>query len=110
MAFNFLKSRARHEISKSADAEWSLAPLVKTPKSSIGIVIGTYGSPAYIALQLEARRRFYPTLLMLIHDDFSSESLVLSLLCEKSKASFAGTSEKHGWSLGDMAAIVAGLD
>lgn len=110
MAFNFLKPRTCREIAKPLEADWLLSPIVKTPMPTIGVVIGTYGKPAYIALQLEARRRYFPAVPMLIHDDGSPEGPELKDMCHRSGADFRSSSERLGWSLGDMAAIIAGLD
>lgn len=100
----------RKKVKKPPDLEWSQSPLIQTPTPSIGVVIGTYGAPAYVALQLEARKKFYPELPCLIHDDSSLDREELKGLCKSAEVDFATTSERHGWSLGDMAAIVAGLD
>ena len=98
------------EVPRPPDEDWRQSPVISTPQPALGVAIGTYGAPAYVALQLEAWRRFYPHIPLLVHDDCSPEGPELQALCREKGASFATTGERHGWSLGDMAAVVAGLD
>lgn len=77
---------------------------------SIAVVVGTYGSPAYIGLGLEARRRFWPRTPILVHDDSSDEQAEIVDICERYGAEFVSTKSRLGHLAGDIATIVAGLD
>jgi hypothetical protein len=77
---------------------------------NVGLVIGTYGTPAYVHLQLEARKRFYPDVPCLVHDDASEDAEALRILCQTYGAAFASTEERKGPLTGDNAAILAGFD
>ncbi|MGO8673018.1 MAG: hypothetical protein ACLQVD_16875 [Capsulimonadaceae bacterium] len=90
--------------------QWEHGVLIRTCTPSVGMVIGTYGTPAYIALQIAARNRWYPHVPLLVHDDGSPDAERLAALCKASGVDFVGRSQRSGWSLGDMAAVVAGLD
>lgn len=85
-----------------------VGPLFRTtPK--IGLVIGTYGSPAYVHLHLEARRRFYPHVPVLVHDDASPEGERLAALCEDYGVDFECNGERSGHSRGDLSVFIGGL-
>jgi len=75
----------------------------------IAVVIGTYGSPAYIRLQLESRKRFWPDAPVLIHDDDSPERDELMRICNEYGALYYSPS-KRSENVGDMAAVVKGID
>ena len=115
MKFHFpntltLRKTKAPKVPMPPDSEWEQSPVIRTPTPAIGVVIGTYGSPAYIALQLEAWQQFYPNLPLLVHDDSSPEGSDVQTLCRAQGADFATSADRHGWSLGDMAAVVAGLE
>lgn len=76
---------------------------------NIGIVIGTYGAIPYIHLQLEARKRFYPDLPCLVHDDLSKDFLALGKLCDSYGAEFVTTPKSLGHVWGDTACFIQGL-
>jgi hypothetical protein len=76
----------------------------------IGMVIGTYGSVSYIRLQLETRKLYWPEVEVLIHDDNSDKKEELIALCEQYGATYYSTPKRLVDGLGDMAAIVEGLD
>ena len=48
---------------------------------SIGVVIGTFAAVPYIHLHLEAWRRLFPHIRLLVHDDASPEQERLRRLC-----------------------------
>ncbi len=91
----------------------------------IGIVISTFGTPAFIHLQLAIAKKLYPALPIAVVDDSSTETAALSALCEEYKATFfadaknpavndltrdprtGGISAKH--CLGDLSALCRGF-
>jgi hypothetical protein len=78
----------------------------------VGLVIGTYASIPYIHLQLEARKRFYPSVPVLVHDDGSPRWRDLHKLCREhgADAHLATTRTKPDpHILGDLSAFVQGL-
>lgn len=74
----------------------------------IGLVIGTFASPGFVALQLESARRFAPGMPVLIHDDCSPNTQLASL-ANRYGAELVSTTESRGHYEGDMAAVVNGL-
>jgi hypothetical protein len=75
----------------------------------IGMVVGTYAAVPYIHLQLEARRRFYPDVPLLVHDDASPEGPRLAELCVSYGVDFESNSERQPYHLGDLTAFLGGL-
>jgi hypothetical protein len=75
----------------------------------IGLVISTFGSPLYVALALAVRKRFYPALPVLVHDDASPEGAELADVCERQGADFETNSANLGHEMGDLSGIVGGL-
>lgn len=75
----------------------------------IGIVIGTHGTPLYIKLHLETRKRLYPEVPVLVHDDCSEEIMEINALCRDYGCDFAYTTEREGQNYGDMCAFWQGL-
>ena len=84
--------------------------IIRTPTPSVGVVIGTYGAVPYIALQLEARRRFWPTARVLVHDDCSPAAEELEALCGRHGVDFICSPRRLGDHAGDMDTYVAGLE
>jgi predicted O-methyltransferase YrrM len=84
--------------------------IIKTNAPSVGLVIGSYGAPAYIHLQLEAWKRFYPTIPLLVHDDLSSASDQIADLCQIYGASYYKTKQREGHQEGDLSACIKGLE
>jgi hypothetical protein len=70
---------------------------------SLSVVVGTHGSPAYVHLHLEARKRFYPDIPLLVHDDNSQEEEKLRELCQRYGAEFMTTGKHQGHFEGDDA-------
>jgi hypothetical protein len=79
----------------------------KTPK--VGLVIGTFAAVPYIHLQLEARKRFYPKIPILIHDDASHRQKELARLCADYGADFESNAARQPPCVGDLTAIAGGL-
>lgn len=75
---------------------------------SLCIVISTYSTPAFIALQLESAKRFAPGVPVLIYDDFSRDP-ELRQLANRYGAELWSTPIRRGHYRGDLAAYVAGL-
>lgn len=86
--------------------------LIYPPSPSIALVIGTYGSVPYVHLQLEAHKRFYPDIPVLVHDDGSPHRRELAELCREYGADFHYSTVRAPTSppgLGDLAAFCQGL-
>lgn len=75
----------------------------------VGLVVGTYASPAYVHLHLEARRRFYPHVPMLVHDDASKEADALADLCRGYGVPFETNAARAGHQRGDLSVLLGGL-
>jgi hypothetical protein len=84
--------------------------IIETPTPSVGLVIGSYGVPAYMHLQLVSWKRFYPTIPLLIHDDSSDASDQIAELCKAYGASFCKTEKREGHLEGDLSASIRGLE
>lgn len=82
---------------------------VFTRPPRIGLVIGTYGSVPHIHLHLEAWRRFYPDIPVLVHDDGSPGSGELAGLCRDYGAAFESASVRSRHQHGDLLAIIGGM-
>jgi hypothetical protein len=87
-----------------------LERIFKTPTPSVGLVIGSYGVPAYMHLQLASWKRLYPTIPLLIHDDSSDECDQIAELCKIYGASFYKTEKREGHQEGDLSAYIKGLE
>ncbi len=73
------------------------------------MVVGTFAAVPYIHLQLEARRRFYPDVPLLVHDDGSHQKEALAALCRQYGCDFEYTTRRQAASLGDLSVFVGGL-
>jgi hypothetical protein len=103
--FRILNSRADIQIShvaRRADAILE-APL------TIGLVVGTFAAVPYVHLQLEARRRFYPQVPLLIHDDSSPMHNELRRLCDKYGCEFERNETRQPACIGDISCLLGGL-
>jgi hypothetical protein len=76
---------------------------------AVGLVVGTYGSVPYVHLQLEARRRFYPDVSLLVHDDGSSKGDELRRLCEEYGCEFETNESRRLTNIGDISCFLGGL-
>lgn len=74
-----------------------------------GMVIGTYAAVPYIHLQLEARRRYYPHVPCLIHDDASDHTNTLYNLCKSYGVDFEYNEIRMAPCVGDLSAFYGGL-
>jgi hypothetical protein len=77
------------------------------PKAAV--VIGTYGSPAYIRLQLESRKRYWPNVPALIHDDNSPQRDELIKICKEYGVQYYSPESRLG-DTGDASVLVKGID
>ncbi|WP_422927499.1 hypothetical protein [Singulisphaera sp. PoT] len=76
---------------------------------SPGLVIGTFASVPYVHLQLEARRRFYPGIPLLVHDDGSPGGDELRGLCYDYGCEFEVNDRRQPPCIGDVSAFLGGL-
>jgi len=83
-------------------------PAIQYHPKKIGLVIGTYGSPAYIQLHLETARRLYPHIPIIIHDDCSN-NVDLPKICEQYGVKLFSTPTRRGHTRGDLSAMICGL-
>lgn len=74
------------------------------------LVIGTFASTAYIHLQLEARRRLYPEVPLMVHDDASPAAGILQALCGACGAGFIRMPLRLPPCKVDLSAFARGLD
>jgi len=85
----------------------------------IGMVVGTHGSVPHIHLHLETRKRMYPNVPMVVHDDDSPVGPRLHELCDQYGATFVSSrAPQHtplktdyigDHYLGDLATYITGL-
>lgn len=93
--------------SRVAIRPWAANLYQHSPR--VGLVVGTYAAVPYIHLQLEARRRFYPNVPLLIHDDGSPRIAPLRELCKQYGSDFEYNEQRQPPCLGDLTAFVGGL-
>ena len=89
-------------------------PMVRLPRlyarqPTVGLVIGTYAAVPYIHLQLEARKRCYPHVPVLVHDDGSGRREDLRGLCAAYGADFETNATRQPPCLGDLTVFAGGL-
>lgn len=75
----------------------------------IGFVCSTYGTPAYVHLQLESLERFSNGCPVAIHDDCSPEFSILSELAFSYGAAMLSPKSHLGFYPGDLSAFMLGL-
>lgn len=80
-----------------------------TPPVAIGLVIGTFAAVPYIHLQLEARRRFYSHVPLLVHDDASPKHHELRRLCAEYGCEFESNDSRRPYCVGDVSCLLGGL-
>jgi hypothetical protein len=79
-------------------------------RASIGLVIGTFAAVPYVHLHLESRKRHYPSVLALVHDDGSPFTERFRALCERYYAEYYSPPQRIGHQSGDLAATLKGLE
>ena len=75
----------------------------------VAVVVGTFAAVPYVHLHLEARRRFYPEVPLLVHDDGSPKSAELAALCRDYGADFERNTPRLPPCKGDLCAFAGGL-
>lgn len=78
-------------------------------KPKIGLVIGTHGTPAYVAMQIKSRLLFEPDMPMLVHDDCSQRIEEIAAMTKSSGVDFDCTLLHCGHIKGDLACFKNGL-
>ena len=73
-----------------------------TPPVTIGLVVGTFAAVPYVHLHLEARRRLYPHVPLLVHDDASPKQGELRRLCEEYGCEFESNDIRQPACIGDI--------
>ena len=103
--FRILTSRGEVRVSQAIRRSEAIftAPL------AIGLVIGTFAAVPYIHLQLEARRRLYPHVPLLVHDDASPAQEELRRLCGEYGCEFETNDRRLPSHVGDVSCFVGGL-
>lgn len=103
--------RALYEYGTLTPGEQMTEEKYSTPDNpTVGVVIGTHGSPEYIELQLESLKRFHPNTPTLVVDDCSPNLRELATICKKYRAEFISNEERLGHLRGDMAVYARGLE
>lgn len=80
-----------------------------TSSPRVAVVVGTFAAVPYVHLHLEARRRFYPGVPLLVQDDCSPFEKPLSELCDHYGAEFGRNVFRFPRFRGDMTAMAHGL-
>ena len=93
------------DFSEALDRPETILP--ETPR--LGVVVGTYASVPYVHLQLEARRRLYPEVPLLVHDDASARGAELRALCADYGAEFESNLQRGEHDKGDLSVFLGGL-
>ncbi len=101
----FVKVKARLATERCPLGKWPGDDAL--PK--VGLVIGTFAALPYIHLQLEAARRLYPHIPILVHDDGSPQRAALAALCAQYGADFVAAGERNAQFLGDLSVYRAGI-
>ena len=73
------------------------------------MVVGTFAAVPYIHLHLESRRRFYPDVPCLVHDDCSPAAERLRELCAEYGATYASPPERLSPNCGDLTASLLAI-
>jgi len=76
---------------------------------SVGLVVGTFASVPYVHLHLETRRRYYPDVPLLVHDDASPRRDELERLCEEYGCEFESNDSRRRPFVGDVSCFLGGL-
>ncbi len=80
---------------------------VERPRA--GVVVGALAALPYVHLQLEARRRYYPGVPLLVHGNGPRGEGELADLCRAYGCDFERTDERSHGSVGDLTAFLGGL-
>jgi hypothetical protein len=80
-----------------------------TPPVAVGLVVGTFAAVPYVHLHLGARRRLYPHVPLLVHDDASPKQHELRRLCEEYGCEFESNDVRQPACIGDISCLLGGL-
>jgi hypothetical protein len=80
-----------------------------SPAPVLAQVISTHGTPAFVHLALESRRRFCPDVAVLVVDDCSTDGDRLAALCANHGVPLVRNPTRLGHQNGDLAAVAHGL-
>ncbi len=75
----------------------------------MAMVVGTFAAVPYVHLHLEARRRWYPGVPLLVHDDHSPVAARLAALCGDYGADFERNTVRLPPCKGDLSAFAGGF-
>ncbi len=95
------------QVQMSHDHKSGFYSIPENPE--VGVVVGTHGSPGYVAMHLHILRMHNPEVPVLIVDDCSSQHEALWYWCEKYNARLIVNSARLGHARGDMGVFVQGL-
>jgi hypothetical protein len=92
-----------------ADVARQIATHYNIPSNpSLGVVIGTFGTPGFVHLHLEAMKRYNPGVRVLVSDDASGRP-EFEGLCREYGAEFVTNPRRLGHIPGDLSAMYNGL-
>jgi hypothetical protein len=103
--FSIVRAETVYRVSQLIDN----TSVLFTRPPCIGLVVGTFASVPYIHLHLEARRRFYPELPLLVHDDASPKVNELKRLCDDYGCEFETNDIRQPPFIGDLSCFIGGL-
>ena len=83
--------------------------LITNPQPRPLLVVGSFAALPYIHLHLESRKRFYPDVPMVIHDDASPFTSQLQDICVAYQVNFFSPRERIGHQSGDLAASLLAI-
>ena len=83
--------------------------LIQSRLPGVFLAIGTFAAVPYIHLHLESRRRFYPDVPCLVHDDASPFGAQLQELCVAYGAHFFSPRERLPPQCGDLSTILLAI-
>lgn len=78
-------------------------------KHRIGLVVGTNGTPPYVAMQIKSRLLFEDHIPMLIHDDHSPQMNEVQAMAKSAGVDFDSSASHLGHVRGDLACFRNGL-
>jgi hypothetical protein len=84
-------------------------PLIPMAQPRVLLVIGTFAAVPYVHLHLESRRRFYPDVPVIIHDDCSPAADQLRQLCSVYGAEYLSSEERLPPNAGDLRATLCAI-
>src|ERR1700677_25728 len=95
--------------------EHRLSDVIRRPVASfkgpltVGLVVGTFAAVPYVHMHLEARRRFYPDVPLIVHDDASPNQRDLRRLCADYGCEFESNDTRRPLCIGDVSCLLGGL-